>query len=297
MTQLTARESGAGGRTATALGRNADRRDVCCHAAAISVHHFVDPGVAVRDTSELVGRERKNFVACYRALAEAAPEGAVVDEAGTFAFVTKLPLPMFNGCIVTDPGRVSGVGAALTWLAGLEVPYTLWVPAPVPAEVEALAAEHGLAPEPQPLPGMVLSPVPPSPALPRGLVVEPFDSSRADDFARVVVGLGLGEEAAAQLTSPSFVGRANVDLFVGYLDGVPVGTSVAVSSARAGGVVNVLTQEAARGRGVGTALTWAAVQAGVARGHDIVALQATPMGLPVYKAMGFKTVVEYVEYA
>lgn len=260
--------------------------------------HVVDPGVAVRETSEFVGLERENFVACYRALAEAAPEGAVLDEAGTFAFVTKLPLPMFNGCIVTDPDRASGLGAALTWLAGLEVPYTLWVPAPVPAEVEALAAEHGLAQEPQPLPGMVLSPVPPGPALPRGLVIEPvFDSSRTDDFARVVVGLGLGEEAAAQLTSPSFVGRANVDLFVGYLDGAPVGTSVAVSSARAGGVVNVLTQEEARGRGVGTALTWAAVRAGVARGHDTVALQATPMGLPVYKAMGFETVVEYVEYA
>lgn len=251
----------------------------------------------MRDTIDLVGLERENFVACYRALAEAAPEGAVLDEPGTFAFVTKLPLPMFNGCIVTDPDRAFGLGAALTWLAGLEVPYTLWVPAPAPAEVEALAAEHGLTPEPQPLPGMVLSPVPPSPVLPPGLVVERFDSSRADDFARVVVGLGLGEEAAAQLTSPSFVGRANVDLFVGYLDGAPIATSVAVSSARAGGIVNVLTQEAARGQGVGTALTWAAVQAGVARGHDTVVLQATPMGLPVYKAMGFETVVEYVEYA
>ena len=53
----------------------------------------------------------------------------------------------------------------------------------------------------------------------------------------------------------------------------------------------------ARGRGVGTALTWAAVQAGVVRGHDIAVLQATPMGLPVYRAMGFETVVEYAEYA
>ena len=251
----------------------------------------------MRETSELAGLERENFVACYRALAEAAPEGAVLDEVGIFAFVTGLPQPMFNGCIITDPGRASGLGAALTWLAGLGVPYTLWVPGPIPAEVEALAGEHGLAPEPQPLPGMVLNPVPPIPALPRGLVIEPVDSSRKADFARVVSGLGLGEDAAAQMTSPSFVGRADVDLFVGYLDGAPVGTSVAVSSARAGGVVNVLTLEKARGRGVGTAMTWAAVRAGVARGHDTVVLQATPMGLPVYQAMGFGTVVEYLEYA
>lgn len=188
----------------------------------------------MKDTSELVGLERENFVACYRALAEAAPEGVVLDEVGSFAFATGLPLPMFNGCIVTDPDRASEPGAALTWLAGLNVPYTLWVPRPVSAGVEVLAAEHGLVPEPQPLPGMVLNPVPQSPALPRGLVIESVDSRRNADFAQVVVALGLGEEAAAQLTSPSFVGRADVDLFVGFLDGVPVGTSVAVSPCRRG---------------------------------------------------------------
>ena len=33
------------------------------------------------------------------------------------------------------------------------------------------------------------------------------------------------------------------------------------------------------------------------RGHDTIVLQATPMGLPVYRSMGFETVVEYAEYA
>lgn len=249
------------------------------------------------DIDELVVIERENFVACYRALAEAVPVGAVREDAGTFTFVTGLPLPMFNGCIITDPDRTAGLGTALGWLAEHDLPYTLWVPGTVPDGVDALAAEHGLAREPQPLPGMVLHPVPASPALPRGLVIESVETGREADFARVVVGLGLGDETAAQLTSPAFVTRVDVNLFVGYLDGEPVGTSVAVSSAGAGGVVNVLTLEHARGRGVGTALTWAAAQAGVTRGHDTIVLQATPMGLPIYKSMGFKTVVEYAEYA
>lgn len=251
----------------------------------------------MRDTSELIALEHENFVACYRALAEAAPAGSVRDRDGVFAFVTGLPLPMFNGCIVADPDRAPGLRAALTWLADHQLPYSLWTPDVPAPHVDALAAEHGLAREAQPLPGMVLNPVPASPALPHGLVVEPVDARRAPDFARVVLGLGLGQEAAAQLTSPSFVERPDVDLFVGYLDGAPVGTSIAISSARAGGVVNVLTVEDARGRGVGTALTWAAAQAGAARGHDTVVLQATPMGLPVYRSMGFQTVVEYAEYA
>lgn len=256
----------------------------------------------MRDANELVALEHENFVACYRALAEAAPAGTVREQDGIFAFVTGLPLPMFNGCIVTGDGDASETEAALAWLAEHEVPFTFWTPGDVAADADALADSHGLLREPEPLPGMVLSPVPASPALPPGLAIERVgDDALADDgladFAHVVVGLGLGEETAALLTSASFVERGDVDLFVGYLDGVPVSTAVAISSRGAGGVVNVLTLEEARGRGIGTALTWAAVQAGVSRGHEIVVLQATPMGLPIYRAMGFETVVEYAEYA
>lgn len=251
----------------------------------------------MREDSEMVVLERESFVACYRALAEAAPRGAVRDDVGTFAFVTGLPLPMFNGCILTEPDEPSGVAVALAWLAEHDLPCTLWAPDAVSPWVDVLAAEHGLTREPQPFPGMVLKPVPDSRPLPHGLVIERATHGRELDFAGVVVGLGLGDDTAALLTSPSFAARADVDLFVGYLDGAPVGTSVAISSARAAAIVNVLTVEEARGRGVGTAMTWAAVQAGVARGHDAAVLQATPMGLPVYRAMGFQTVVEYAEYA
>ncbi len=251
----------------------------------------------MRTTEELVALERENFVACYRALAEAASGGAARAQDDAFAFVTGLPLPMFNGCIVTGADRGPGVDAAVAWLAEHDLPFTLWFPGGADPDIDALTAGYGLEREPQPLPGMVLHPVPAIPALPSGLTIEPVGAGREPDFARVVVGLGLGQETAALLTSASFAGHGDVDLFVGYLEGSPVGTSVAISSAGAGGVVNVLTLEEARGRGVGTALTWAAVQAGVARGHDTVVLQATPMGFPVYRAMGFETVVEYAEYA
>ncbi len=246
--------------------------------------------------SQLVDVERENFVACYRALAEAAPVGSVRDEGGTFAFVTGLPLPMFNGCIVTDPDRTE-VEPALAWLAAQHLPFSLWTPGGVAAGMDAVAGRYGLGRESQTLPGMALHPVPESPPLPPGLMIEPVEAGRESDFARVVVGVGLGEQTADLLTSGPFGARPEVDLFVGYLNGAPVGTSIAISSDRAGGVVNVLTLEEARGQGVGMALTWAAAQAGVARGHDAIVLQASPMGLPVYRTMGFETVTEYLEYA
>lgn len=42
----------------------------------------------MREPTELIALEHDNFVACYRALAQAAPAGSVRDEDGAFAFVT-----------------------------------------------------------------------------------------------------------------------------------------------------------------------------------------------------------------
>ena len=47
------------------------------------------------------------------------------------------------------------------------------------------------------------------------------------------------------------------------------------------------------GRGLGRALTAAAVDAGFDLGADIASLQASPMGEPIYRAMGFETIYEY----
>ncbi len=57
---------------------------------------------------------------------------------------------------------------------------------------------------------------------------------------------------------------------------------------------NVATIEAARGRGYGTAMTWAAI-ADAAPGVEIAVLQASALGRPVYERMGFRMVVEYDE--
>jgi GNAT superfamily N-acetyltransferase len=78
--------------------------------------------------------------------------------------------------------------------------------------------------------------------------------------------------------------------------GRSVGTSVAIQGGGASGVVAVGTLAEARRRGVGTALSWAAAEAGRQRGFDTVVLQASPMGLPVYEAMGFTTVVAYADF-
>jgi predicted GNAT family acetyltransferase len=93
---------------------------------------------------------------------------------------------------------------------------------------------------------------------------------------------------------PTLLANPNVRVYVGLEDGVPVATSMAFRIDEVLGIYNVATIESARGRGYGTAMTWAVV-ADAEPGVDLVILQASALGRPVYEHMGFRTVVEYEE--
>lgn len=81
--------------------------------------------------------------------------------------------------------------------------------------------------------------------------------------------------------------------FAGRMDGKIVGTSVLLDRDGVAGIYVVATTEGHRRRGIGTALTDAAVRAGRERGLRVATLQATSFGRPVYERMGFETVSEY----
>lgn len=59
------------------------------------------------------------------------------------------------------------------------------------------------------------------------------------------------------------------------------------------GIYAVTTAEPYRRRGIGTAITAAALRAGRDRGLRIGTLQATELGLPVYDRMGFEALGQY----
>jgi GNAT superfamily N-acetyltransferase len=76
-------------------------------------------------------------------------------------------------------------------------------------------------------------------------------------------------------------------LWVGYVDDRPVASAAAHESDGLIGIYAVATTPDARGHGFGEALTWAAVRS---RPDLPAALQASPMGRPVYGRMGFEQV-------
>jgi hypothetical protein len=243
---------------------------------------------------DLIVAADRNFIGSYRKLAEHCPGGASREFGGVYAFTTGLPIGIFNGCIVTGPATDDDLTAAFGWISGLDVPYRLWMHEEVPDRLARVARDQGMAQDAWLMPEMVLRPVPEAPAPALGVRVRAVsDLPSLDEHRRVSVEDGTSEDVARRLYSASFAGDPDVQLVTAYLDDRPVGTSLALRTGDVAGVYAVGTVADARRRGVGTAATWGAVASGRAWGCDMIVLQSSEMGFPVYHAMGFRTVVRY----
>jgi ribosomal protein S18 acetylase RimI-like enzyme len=142
-------------------------------------------------------------------------------------------------------------------------------------------------------PSMLLEQLPSVPDVRAGLAIrQAVTPEDIDGYGRVdapgmhEVTLGIARTAAL---FPDFV------MLLGELNGVAIATSMAVVTGDLVGVYNVQVQPECRGRGFGRAMTAAAIRAGQTRGANQASLQATPLGEPLYRAMGFRTVYYYLE--
>lgn len=77
-------------------------------------------------------------------------------------------------------------------------------------------------------------------------------------------------------------------LFVAFFDEKPVATSMLFVHEKTAGIYYVSTLPAYRNKGCGLKITQAAMKEAKGAGFKDVILQATPMGLPVYKSAGFR---------
>ncbi len=109
---------------------------------------------------------------------------------------------------------------------------------------------------------MVLHAVPETPARPPGVTVVPVTPENLAVQHAVRIASGMTPELARRMYSPSFAFDPDVRVFTAWLDGEPVGGSIAIGTGDMAGVYAVGTIGTARRRGVGTAASWAAVAAG-----------------------------------
>ncbi len=101
--------------------------------------------------------------------------------------------------------------------------------------------------------------------------------------------------AAEVLTAP-FMLDDNVQGIVGYVADQPVTAAMVSWAGGVAGIYWVGTITAARGKGYGDSITRLAVAAAGARTADWVVLQASAMGEPLYRRMGFVTSDAYVSW-
>jgi hypothetical protein len=231
-------------------------------------------------------------------------DGALVREVdGVTLMSTMLPVRMFNQVVVsgsdpTDDALREAVADVRRrtdrWIVNLRIgPDDRFLP---------LVEELGLVPvSPEPwMPGMALWPLPAANAVP---VPSGIDIRRATDVAGLAdhvaaaaEGFGMPTDWLEDLMGDAILDEPGVAVYVGYTDRVPVATGLGAITGRTIGVYNIATVPGARQRGYGAAMTMRIVDDGAAAGCDVAILQASDMGKPIYKRLGFRTVVEYVGY-
>lgn len=212
--------------------------------------------------------------------------------------------PMFKGVWQTrvGPGQAdAAIEDAAAWFTAHGAPFAFWWvdPRATPADLgERLQARGWQAWELE-APGMAAE----LDALAFDLIdrvptgyrqCRVTDTAGMDDFRRAFV---TGFEV------PEWAGQAWVDAtlafgpehapwrcYVGYLDGEPVASNMLFNGAGVASVFGVATAPAARGRGIGAAITLLAYQEARELGYRHGVLFGTELGVPVYQRIGFRSV-------
>ena len=209
------------------------------------------------------------------------------------------PERTFNCAFLKRPG--DGVPGALEaaerYFAGLGLPFTILCRSDHAEPCREALEIAGYARRDE-IPVMLLDPLRdearPIPGLEISIVEGPGDLAAFQSTA--FEGFGLPGPAAHLFLTEQLQALPHVRLYLGRLEGRPVCTSLVVAAGRAAAIYWVATLEGSRRRGLGEAITWAAIRGGRDQGCDVAVLQASRLGEPVYARMGFGTPARYVQF-
>jgi GNAT superfamily N-acetyltransferase len=108
--------------------------------------------------------------------------------------------------------------------------------------------------------------------------------------------IGFPPEIFAFYENDEYLWADGAAAFLAHVDGHPAGISMTIVSHGVAGIYWVGCAAAARGKGLGTTMTAAAIEAGFEMGARSASLQASPMGESLYRRMGFETIFDYRLY-
>jgi GNAT superfamily N-acetyltransferase len=217
--------------------------------------------------------------------------GEVAEHDGLLATATRLSDETLN--VAFAPGPVSDPARAVEWFEGwfgargLHPGIEVRVGAQ-PALERLLAGRGYLVVVRRP--AMTLHPlvVPDVPAVPGVRVARVTDEAGLAAFRTVQQeAFDLTPEVAEGFLPWRAVQTPGVTFFVAYAGGEPCATAATSVSEHGAGIVGVATLAAYRRRGIGRAVTAAALRAGAEAGADLAWLYPTEMARTLYEGLGF----------
>lgn len=249
---------------------------------------------------ELVELSDLNYAEAMRDLSRRAG-GAVLDEDGLLLFTGGHPLPVLaNATMRTQRGLAAAdvLARARAFFGARGRGFTVLVRAHADADLADAAADAGLLAMGE-MPAMVLQRRLADAVPPPGIDLRPVTT--VEDVAAYgqVMGAayatyGMPEDVLpAMLRTLDTLRAPHIIAFVARVDGKPVAGAMTVITHGVAGIYWVGTTPGARGRGLAELCTRAAGNAGFDLGARIAALQASPMGEPVYRRMGYVEVTRY----
>lgn len=233
------------------------------------------------------------------------PKGDLVERDGVLLFASGSDFPvLLNGAFRLDPAvdADSVIDLADGWFAergrGWSLATTSWGGSD--DDLIAAAARRGLLSVTD-APGMVCDQRVDELPVPDGVEVRRLDGNDATAFISMIdlaytsLGMPVGALAATATDPPRMPPPHVVTIAAFDGDDLVSGAQVMFSHGIAG-VYSVGTAESARGRGLAELVTRIVTNIGFDGGAGHVTLQATSMGEPIYRRIGYRELYRYVTH-
>jgi len=214
-------------------------------------------------------------------------------------FVTNVPDHFMNLVVCTDlptDGVEDVIEDALAHFRSLNIKRITWLAqeGTLSGEVKKSLTAHGLTFRESlgSVMAIDLTGLPERVPQPAGFEIIPVETGEGLKVWIHTMSLGFGVSPEFEPDWYDFLTVAACDLpfrpYLACLKGKPVGTSQLFTSAGVAGIYNVTCLPEARGQGIGTAVTHAPLQDARGLGYKVGILQASALGYPIYRKLGFE---------
>jgi ribosomal protein S18 acetylase RimI-like enzyme len=266
--------------------------------------------------AELTAAVEENLFALFRAMAGVLPGSELIETGGLSRHLAFPHNPMFKGAWRTHlaPGEVDdAIDETIAWFQARQAPFFFWWTGPttqpndlgerlarrglITMEEQQKELARGIVQTAAGAPGMVADLSQANEAAleqtPPGFTIEEIlDQPSLQAFKKVFVEAYEIPEWAGQAWVDAAlnvgIGRTPWKMYLGRLNGQPVATTMLFTGGGVASVYGVATLPAARGKGIGGAITLKPLLQARAAGYNYAVLFSSEMGIHAYERIGFR---------